>query len=103
MDRCLVVANKTLLSDELLDAIRERTEQRQCEFFLLVPVSHPWRQWSDGSIKAAARDRLSEGIAHLREHGIEATGTIGDANPVFAVTDALLRDRFDEVIISTLP
>ena len=54
MDRCLVVANKTLLSDELLDEVRSRMGERPCEFHLLVPVSHPWRAWSDGSIKAAA-------------------------------------------------
>jgi GABA permease len=103
MDRCLVVANKTLLSEELLDGVQARTAERPCEFHLLVPVSHPWRQWSDGSIKAAARERLDEGIAHFKEHGIDTTGEIGDANPVFAVTDILLRDRFDEIIISTLP
>ena len=103
MDRCLVVANKTLLSDELLDAVRSRMEERPCEFHLLVPVSHPWRAWSDGSIKAAARERLEEGRAHFAEHGIECTGEIGDANPVFAVTDILLRERFDEIVISTLP
>jgi hypothetical protein len=103
MDRCLVVANKTLLSDELLDAVRSRAEERPCEFHLLVPASHPWRAWSDGSIKAAARERLEEGQAHFAEHGIECTGEIGDANPVFAVTDLLLRERFDEILISTLP
>ena len=103
MDRCLVVANKTLLSEELLDAIRARKDERPCEFYLLVPASHPWRAWSDGSIKAAARERLAEGIAHLAEHGIDCTGEIGDANPVFAVTDILLRERFDEIVISTLP
>jgi hypothetical protein len=31
------------------------------------------------------------------------TGEIGDANPVHAVGDVLLRDTFDEIIISTLP
>jgi GABA permease len=103
MDRCLVVANKTLLSEELLDAVRARMAERPCEFYLLVPVSHPWRQWSDGSIKAAARERLDDGIAHFKEHGMDTRGEIGDANPVFAVTDILLRDRFDEIIISTLP
>src|SRR5438874_704323 len=103
MDRCLVVANKTLLSDELLDAVRSRMEERACEFYLLVPASHPWGSWSDGSVKAAARQRLDEGIAFFAEHGIECTGEIGDANPVFAVTDLLLRDRFDEILISTLP
>jgi GABA permease len=103
MDRCLVVANKTLLSEELLEAVRSRMAERPCEFHLLVPVSHPWRAWSDGSIKATARARLAEGIAHFAEHGVQCTGDIGDNNPVFAVTDLLLRERFDEILISTLP
>jgi len=103
MDRCLVVANKTLMSEELLEAVRGRMAERPCEFHLLVPVSHPWRAWSDGSIKAAARAKLEEGIAHFKEHGVDCGGEIGDSNPVFAVTDLLLRERFDEIIISTLP
>lgn len=103
MDRCLVVANKTLLSDELLDVVRHRMSERPCDFYLLIPASHPWGAWSEGSVKRAARDRLQEGIDHFAEHGITCTGEIGDANPVFAVTDILLRERFDEIMISTLP
>ena len=103
MDRCLVVANKTLLSDELLSSVQNRMAERPCEFHVLVPASHPWRAWSEGSVRAAARERLQEGLEFFAEHGVSCTGEIGDANPVFAVTDLLLHDRFDEIIISTLP
>src|SRR3954447_7286135 len=103
MDRCVVVATKALISGELLDALRNRKAERPCEFHILVPASHPWRAWSEGSIRAAARERLSEGLDYFVEHDVQCTGEIGDANPVFAVTDILLRDRFDEIIISTLP
>jgi hypothetical protein len=102
MDRCLIVANKTLLSEELLGAVMSRTSERPSEFHLLVPASRPWGTWSEGSVRAAARERVAEGIAHFAQQGVTCTGDIGDANPVQAVTDILLQERFDEVLISTL-
>jgi hypothetical protein len=103
MDRCLIVANKTLLSHELLEAMQTRMKERDCSFHLLVPATHPWGAWSEGSVRAAAWARLEEGLKHFADEGIPCTGEIGDANPVHAVTDVLLRERFDEIVLSTLP
>ena len=104
MRRILVVANQTLLGDELLRAVQaKREEDRDSQFHLLVPASHPRGAWSEGSVHAAMQPRLDEGRAHFAEHGIEVTVEVGDANPVQAVSDAMLREEFDEIIISTLP
>jgi len=103
MDRCLVVANKTLLSAELLDAMKSRMAERECSFHLLVPDTHPSGMWSDGSVRAATKQRLAEGIAHFAEAGIPCTGEVRDANPIHAVTDVLLVGRYDEIVVSTLP
>ena len=100
----LVVANQTLLGEELLKAVRaKREEDPETEFHLLVPATHPKGAWSEGSVHAAMKARLDEGRAHFADHGIEVTGEIGDANPVQAVGDVLLREQFDEIVISTLP
>lgn len=99
----LVVANVTLLDDTLLEAVRAKQAAGDCRFHLLVPAAHPKGAWTEGAVRATAEERLGEGIRHFRDHGIEVTGEIGDANPVHAVGDILLRDSFDEIIISTLP
>ena len=39
----------------------------------------------------------------LRGHGAEATGEIGDHDPVQSARDALLKHEADEIILSTLP
>ena len=74
-------------------------------FHLLVPAANPHLHafWTEGEAHAVARERLDEAIAQLAAEGIPATGSIGDANPIDAVTDLLLRAEFDAVIISTLP
>ena len=35
--------------------------------------------------------------------GLQATGRVGDANPVLAVLDACLDTDYDEIVVSTLP
>jgi hypothetical protein len=100
----LVVANQTLLGNELLGAVQaKREEEAATVFHLLVPATHPKGAWSEGSVHASMQARLDEGRAHFAEHGIEVTGEIGDANPIQAVSDVLLRENFDEIVISTLP
>jgi hypothetical protein len=104
MRRILVVANQTLLGDELLGAVqRKREEDSQSVFHLLIPATHPRGAWSEGSVQAATAHRLAEGTAHFAAHGIDVTGEIGDPNPIQAVSDVMLRETFDEIIVSTLP
>jgi nucleotide-binding universal stress UspA family protein len=104
MRRILVVANQTLLGDELLGAVQaKRDGDPEAVFHLLVPATHPRGAWSEGSVHAATEAQLAAGKAHFAEHGIEATGEIGDANPIQAVNDVMLRQTFDEIIVSTLP
>jgi hypothetical protein len=46
-----------------------------------------------------AEERLRAALAALHEAGIEATGRVGDADPVQAAQDALLESPADEVLI----
>jgi hypothetical protein len=105
MRRCLIVANQTLTGPQLLAEVLARKGSDEYEFHLLVPASHPHgsAMWSEGQAIAHAREALAEGVEHFRAEGVEVTGEIGDENPVLAVDDALRREQFDEIIVSTLP
>ena len=50
-----------------------------------------------------ARHRLDDALAWMDEEGAAVTGTVGDASPALAVADAVERQIFDEIIVSTLP
>ena len=124
MSRILVVANRTLGSDDLLQAIQDRMAKGPCEFTLLVPATAhahqettmealtrritnlPVTEEARGSAEADieyARGRVELGIEQLQQLGAEVDGEVGDANPVKAVEDALSRRNYDEIILSTLP
>ena len=100
----LVVANKTLCSAELLAAVRRSQISGPCRFHFLVPASHPQRTltWTEGADAAAARRRLDHALGRIGELGVRVTGEIGDAQPLQAIDDALRRQSFDEIILSTL-
>jgi hypothetical protein len=103
MRRYLVVANRTLGGEHLLDAVRQRMQEGDCSFHVVVPASHPSSGWTEGQVIAAARERLDDALARFRELGAEADGEVGDASPVRAIGDVLLREQVDEIILSTLP
>jgi hypothetical protein len=112
MQTYLVVAHRTLVGEHLLDHVRSLCpagEAGQCRFYLVVPVTHPRdHAWSEGEVDAAGRRRLDEGLEAFRNLGVEATGEVGDANPVYAVSTALRNrpfgdDEWEGIIVSTLP
>ena len=91
----LVVANQTADSPELVEALRERAAQGEAEFTLLLPPL-PGR-------RDEARARVDEIVSSWREAGLEASGAVGDPDPVVAVKEAWDPGRYDEVVVSTLP
>jgi hypothetical protein len=105
MRHVLVVANRTLGEQHLLDELHRRQGRGEVAFHVVVPASHPtgtWT-WTDDEAETGARQRLDALLATLAAAGIDATGEIGDANPVVAVEDLLRREPMDEIIVSTLP
>jgi hypothetical protein len=105
MRRYLVVANQTLMSEELRAAVRERLGAPPCRFHVVVPATPPREQvfWTEGAALVVARERLEEALSWMHAEGAITTGSIGDADPVLAVLDAMPRDQFDEIVVSTLP
>ena len=104
MKRILVVANRTLCEQHLLDELHARRQHGPVTFHLLVPASHPPGPWTDARAQAEAKARLEEALAVLAASGMGATGEVGDPSPVLAVDDLLRRgEHVDEIIVSTLP
>jgi hypothetical protein len=89
----LVVANQTVDSPDLASALETRALQGPIHVTLLVPVLYSERE--------AARARLDEACAALRERGIEAESIMGDADPMVAVQEVWDPGRFDEIVVST--
>lgn len=105
MRRYLVVANQTLGGEALLAKLRSLTEDEESSIHVLVPATHPRRQWTwtEGESRAIAKKRLDEALARFRELHADVTGEIGNERPFDAI-GATLRDReVDEIILSTLP
>jgi hypothetical protein len=101
----LVLANETIGGGELLNAVRERHQQGDAKFFVVVPQSKP-RHGNviyDEAVRDSAQVRVDLALAFMHEEDIEGTGEVGDADPFNAAMDAIGAHGIDEIIISTLP
>jgi hypothetical protein len=101
----LIVANQTLTSQSLTQAITARLADGPVRTHVVVPLSPVGGRltWDEQASRVVAQSRLEEMLERLREMGAEADGEIGDRDPVMAVRDALRGREVDEVIVSTLP
>jgi hypothetical protein len=102
----LVMANRTAESPELLEALKARAAQGDCEFTLLIPSTPHGVAWvADMSAGGGEAEHHKEAfLAELRQEGLDVKDAkVGDPDPLAAVQDATNFDRFDEVIVSTLP
>jgi hypothetical protein len=98
----LAVANRSASGDELLDALKAKSQQETDRhgrlFIVLVP-----QEGGGGASARRARTRLSLVLGRLREAGLTAAGMIGDPDPYTAITNAVQYFRIDDIVISTLP
>ena len=101
----LIVANQTLTSESLREAITARLADEPVRTYVVVPMSPGTGRlsWDEQESRTVAKERLDDMLERLREMGAEADGEVGDRDPVMAVRDALRRREVDEVIVSTLP
>ena len=106
MRHYLVVAHRTLVGPHVLTWVQERAAEGPCTFHLVVPVTPSSSlTWTQAELHAEATRRLEEGLAALRDLGVDATGEVGDGHPVAAVLDVVNRGEvpIDEILLSTLP
>ena len=90
----LVVANRTVDSPELLDALRLRAESGPIHVTMLAPSTYAER--------AEVQRRMERAAAHLDAAGVDSEAMVGDADPIVAVQEAWDPGRYDEVVVSTL-
>jgi hypothetical protein len=106
MTKVLVVANRTAESPELLAALRKRSEQGDVVFTLLVPATPHGVAWAADMHSGGeeADQHMQNAVERLQAEGVNVNGgKVGDPDPIAAVQDAVNFDKFDEVIVSTLP
>src|SRR5580765_5692941 len=87
----LVLANETVEADELLDVI-ERSAGGEANVLVVAPaLNSRLRHWAsdEDTARDLAKDRLQRSVEHLHGAGVDATGMIGDADPLQALRDAL--------------
>src|SRR5919199_1009657 len=106
MANVLVVANRTAESPELVEALRQRAQEGDVAFTLLVPATPHGVAWAADMHSGApeAEQHMRNAVARLQEAGLQVDGRVGDPDPYAAVQDAInLSGPYDEVIVSTLP
>jgi hypothetical protein len=92
----LVIANQTMLSEELLDRIRRRAAEGPTSFLIVAPQS-------EGTDEEEADRRLRRALTELRGEGIDAHGQVAHPDPFTAAMQATQDERIDEIIVSTFP
>ena len=105
--RVLVVANETVGGSQLLDTIRERvTSHADARVLVVCPaLNSPIRHWAsdEDDARQKAQDRLDASLHAMQGAGIQASGEIGDGDPIQAIEDAVRTFQPDELVVSTHP
>jgi hypothetical protein len=99
--RLLVLANRTADSPQLRDALVERRDRGPIEVTLLVPAA--WEAQDPHGGVETGRRRVRAALESLRDTGLEVRCHLGDPDPITALREAWDPERYDEVIVSTLP
>jgi hypothetical protein len=97
----LVIANRTVDSQELHDVLVARAQQQPIDVTLLAPASR--EGGNPVAARAATEQRLSDAVQNLQRAGLTVEGVIGDSDPLVAVDAVWDPRRFDEVLVMTLP
>jgi hypothetical protein len=105
--RILVIANQTAAGKELLEELRSRCSDGDCEVLLVSPAlvgsrAERWASDIDHGLDLA-RERMARSVTALRGVGVEVRAEVGDPDPNMAIEDALRTFPADEIVISTLP
>jgi len=105
MREVLVIANRTLGGEKLLETVRARAAEAETAFRLVVPQTKPAAGLViyDEAVRESAQVRVDLAMSLLASEGIKASGEVGDPDPFMAAMDAIAARRPEEVIVSTHP
>ena len=104
--RVLVVANETVAGEELLSAISTLALMHKTRFLVVCPALNSRLKTytsDEDPAREEARQRLDVTLARLASVSIEASGIVGDGDPLVAVDDAVRTFGPNEIVISTHP
>lgn len=101
--RVIAIVTDELHGNEPVEQLQANADGDGLEVRMVVPAveASPFRH-TMGDIdepKQQAEERLRASLDSLRKSGIEASGEVGDPDPVQAATDALLKAPADEILI----
>jgi hypothetical protein len=101
----LVVANETVDGAVLRDALLARASDQGPVLVVAPALNSRLRLWTsdEDAARAAAAARVHHCLECLRRAGVHASGVVGDADPLLAITDALRFFAADELVIATPP
>jgi hypothetical protein len=94
--RTLVVANETVSSRPLLEALKRKAEEEPRRFIVIAPQSG---ENGEGD----ANERLAHTLKELEDAGLQAIGQVTDPDPFTAIQNALQFYAPDDIVISTFP
>jgi hypothetical protein len=104
--RVLVVANETVAGEELLSVISTRALTQKTLFHVVCPALNSRLKTytsDEDPARDAAQQRLDVTLARLTSVGIDASGEVGDGDPLVAVDDGVRTFGPNEIVISTHP
>ena len=104
--RILVVANETVGGEELLSVMSTMALSERTHFHVVCPALNSRLKTytsDEDPAREAAQQRLDVTLARLGAVSIDATGAVGDGDPLVAVDDAVRTYGPSEIVISTHP
>jgi hypothetical protein len=94
--RTLVVANQTVSSRPLLEALKRKAGEEPRRFIVIAPQSG-----ENG--ESDAHERLAHTLRELEQAGLPAVGQVVHPDPFTAIQNALQFYAPDDIVISTFP
>jgi hypothetical protein len=101
--RVLVVADRRVDPDPVVDALRAKAETQRIDVTVLVPATLRGLEWAGDPRATIPAAELHASLLHvaLLNAGVETCQSrVGDPDPHAAVDDALRTGHFDEVLIN---
>ena len=101
--RVLVVADRSVDTAPVVDALREKAETQRINVTVLVPANLHGLEWAGDPRATIPAAELHASLLHvaLLNAGVETCqSSVGDPDPHAAIDDALRTGHFDEVLIN---
>src|SRR3954467_13963417 len=100
----LVIANRTVDSDQLLEALEQRARSGPVKYTLLVPCGPTGRDGARGRLDAACGRMRDARCGGRADAGLGGEGSLArDSEPLAAAHEAWDPARYDEIVVCTLP